>query len=54
MKLIAKNDFIYGAMKVRSGDVFEVDEEKAGFLLAQGWAEEVKAEKPKAPAKKKK
>lgn len=54
MKLTANHDFIYGALKVRSGDVFEVDKEAAGFLLAQGWAEEVKAEKPKPAAKKKK
>ena len=54
MKLTANHDFIFGALKVRSGDVFEVDEEAAGFLLAQGWATEVEAEKPKPKAKKKK
>ena len=54
MKLTANHDFIFGALKVRSGEVFEANEEAAGFLLAQKWAEEVKAEKPASKAKKKK
>ncbi len=52
MKLIAKDDIIFGAKKFKAGEVFEVDENTAGFLLAQKWVKKVEEEAPKKAKKK--
>ena len=52
MKLKAIKDFLWGARKIKAGDVFEADEKTASNFIALGWtaAEE---DKPKAAKKKK-
>lgn len=52
MKLIAKNDIVFGGKVYKAGNVFEVDAKTASFFTGLGWVEE--QPEPEAPPKAKK
>ena len=53
MKLIAKNDIIFGAQKFKAGETIDLDKNAASLFMALGWCDKVEeVEKPKTKKKK--